>query len=181
METVLTVIIILIIALLLGCLSFYYIKYKRPEKDPFDAELALKITDNFLGKEELKFYNFMVNNMGSEWKILPRVGVDTVLQPTINKNQYNTLMNNYFDFVVFDSTFKPLFVIDLVKGNFSKGSMLNKYDRHVTMALNAVKMPVVIIKTADFYIYDEVKAIIDEVLKAEIKETNNEVKINNNK
>ncbi len=181
METVLIVVIIMIIALLLGCMSFYYIKYKRPEKDPFEEELALKITDNFLGKEELKFYNFMVNNMGSEWRILPRVGVDTVLQPTINKNQYNMLMSNYFDFVVFDSTFKPLFVIDLIKGSISKGTMLNKYDKHVTMALDAVKLPVVIIKTADFYIYDEVKAIIDEVLNGEIKETNNEVKINNGK
>ncbi len=178
METVLTIIILVIIALLLVLGIIYYKKYKQVEKDPFDEELALKITDCYLGKEELKFYNFMLSNIDSNWKILPKIGVDNILQPTINKNQYNLLMSNYLDFVVFDASYKPLFVIDLVKNSYNKDGMLSKYDKHVSMALEAVKMPVVVIKAADFYIYDEVKASIDEILNPQIVDTNNEVKLN---
>ena len=36
-------------------------------------------------------------------------------------------MSNYLDFVVFDASYKPLFVIDLVKNNYSRDGMLSKF------------------------------------------------------
>ena len=178
METILIVVMLAIILLIAIFTIVYIKKYKQVEKDPFDEELALKITDRYMGKEELKFYNFMLANIDNNWKILPRVGVDNILQPTLNKNQYNLLMTNYLDFVVFDASYKPLFVIDLVKNTHNKEGVLSKYNKYVSIALEAVKIPVVVIKASDFYIYDEVKASIDEVINVKIVDTNKTVMLN---
>ena len=178
METILIILIILIIVALLSVTIFYYKKYKFVEKDPFADELALKITDCYLGKEEQKFYNFMLANIDKGWHILPKVGVDNVLQPTINKNQYNLLMSNYFDFVVFDAEFKPLFVIDLVNNKYNKDGLMSRYDKNVCRALEEVKLPVVVIQSADFYIYDEVRKEIDRIIGEDVDKEENEVKLN---
>lgn len=142
MEIAIIVISFILISILAVIVTKRSIK-KTDYNDPFLSENKnLKIKNRYLNPDEFSFYSFMNKNLGVDMYILPKVGVDNILEPqNYDMRQYNAIKTKYLDFVIFDSnTQKPILAIDLIERSVS--SKNPHFDRDISMALEIVQLNV---------------------------------------
>ena len=72
---------------------------KEPEVKFSDGDLSLH--EQYMDLREVIFYEYLQRSIPSNCVALPRVGVDTLVQPRGSKNFYNAIMSKYVDYVVF--------------------------------------------------------------------------------
>ena len=122
------------------------------------------------------FYNFVREHLDPEYYILPKVGVDNILEPQNNNlKQYNSIKQKYIDFIVFDvATQKPLFAIDLVEHPMSVRGSNPYFDKDISLALQLVKIPICTKIVDKYYIWDVLKQELYKYIPAEVEKQKEE-------
>ena len=154
------VVAIIVISCVLVVIGVYFFVKKmsvKEGKNAFDAgdkNLALKA--QYMNKDEFYFYSFVREHLDKKYYILPKVGVDNILEPQNgNLKQYNAIKQKYIDFIVFEtSSQKPLFAIDLVEHALSANKMNPYFDKDVKAALDMVGLPICTKIVEQYYIWD---------------------------
>ncbi len=176
---------IIIIASMLLIIGVYYfvkkmsVKEGKKAKDPFSSgEKDLKIKADYLNKDEFYFYNFVREHLDKKYYILPKVGVDNILEPQNgNLRQYNAIKQKYIDFIVFDvSTQKALFAIDLVEHALSVKGGNPYFDKDVKSALDTVGLPICVKYVEKYYIWDVLSDEFKKYLGEEDKDKKDDEK-----
>lgn len=124
----------------------------------------LKFKDKYMNDAEYYFYSFVKDHLDKEYFILPKVGVDNLVEPINNNlNQYNSIKSKYLDFVVFDAkTQQPLFVIDLVEHGVASNNPY--FDKDVSKALEMIGMKVLTKTVERYYVWDILKQEFEKYL-----------------
>lgn len=127
----------------------------------------LKFKDKYMNDSEFYFYTFVKDHLDKQYFILPKVGVDNLVEPINNNlNQYNSVKSKYLDFVIFDSSNqKPLFVIDLVEHGV--GSANPYFDKDASKALEMVNIKVFTKTVERYYVWDVLKQELEAFLPKE--------------
>lgn len=136
--------------------------------DAYSSEAKnLKFKEKYMNDAEFYFYNFVKDHLDKQYFILPKVGVDNLVEPINNNlNQYNTVKSKYLDFVIFDSSNqKPLFVIDLVEHGV--GSTNPYFDKDVSKALDMVNIKIFTKTVERYYVWDVLKQELEKYLQNE--------------
>lgn len=173
-----TIAIIVISSILLIIGVYFFVKkmsFKEGKdvNNPFSTgSKDLKIKDSYLNKEEFYFYNFVREHLDKKYYILPKVGVDNILEPQNNNlKQYNAIKQKYIDFVVFEvSSQKPLFAIDLVEHVLSVKGDNPYFDKDIKLALETVGLPICTKYVEKYYIWDVLKEELGKFLMEDKKE-----------
>ena len=136
----------------------------------------LKFKNKYMEDTEFYFYNFVRDHLDKKYFILPKVGVDNLVEPINNNlNQFNAVKAKYLDFVVFDSSNqKPLFVIDLVEHGVASTNPY--FDKDVLKALNMVDIKVYTKSVERYYVWDVLKQELEPFFQKAEEKINENVK-----
>ena len=148
--------IIMIVVALIICLIIIVVLKKKTNKRSQNISKSksvenLKLVDNYCSEIEMKFLEALHKAMPRELIAFPYVGVDNVVCPKNDKNNYNKILSKYIDVCIFyRRTMQPVLAIDLFNSNPIKQA-LKKMDSDVYEALKLVNIPIVEIKLVDEY------------------------------
>lgn len=181
-SLILAIIIITAILIILGVYFFVKKMSLREGKNSnafSGGEQCLDIKKTYMNKEEFYFYSFVREHLDEKYFILPKVGVDNILEPKNNNlKQYNAIKQKYIDFIVFEtSSQKPLFAIDLVEHPMSSGGLNPHFDKDVKSALDMVGLPICTKIVEQYYVWNVLKEELDKFLPQEVKAEDNGAKV----
>ena len=147
------------------------------EKDIKFSEGDLTLIDSYMDLREVIFYEYLLRSIPSTCVAFPKVGVDVIVKPKGSKNSYNSILNRYVDYVVFNkTTMQPVLYVDLYDDSINE-QIIKEEDKNVENALKAVKLPKISIKVSENDKYDvdslkyEIANAIDPVNLALLKKS----------
>ncbi|MBQ7307386.1 MAG: DUF2726 domain-containing protein [Clostridia bacterium] len=116
----------------------------------YSKSMALRIP--FLNAMENNFmYNFQ-KVLPDEYVVYPKVNMKSLINPYNNVNFYNAVSNRVLDFVVFmKKNMQPVVVIDIHDRTGVQKS-IEEDDKHLSMALKNVNLPVVEFEVRQDYV-----------------------------
>ena len=139
---------------------------KEDYNDPFLSESCnIKMKDKYLNDSEYYFFRFVSSHLEENFYILPKVGVDNLVEPqNYDLRQYNAIKAKYVDFVIFDSvTQKPVVAIDLVERSVSSKNPY--FDKDISASLKMINLPIWTKYVEKFYVWPELKVEIEKYTK----------------
>jgi H+/gluconate symporter-like permease len=166
--------VILVLALIGIIILAYYLvkkfnkKYDESlDKDPFDEKVnQLALKDKYMNKESVEYLDFLNKVLPKDYVAFPMVGVDNLVKPVGNKNQYNAVLSKYVDFCIFiKSTMTPILVVDLFDMSMVNNTILSQQDRAVSNALKSVNLPIFVAVKQDYYVPDDILPELNKVIE----------------
>lgn len=166
--------VVIAVAVVIAIVGAIFI-FKKNKKDKnssmeIDGPINVAVVDKFMYRKEVEFYYFLCSILPKDKIAFPKVGVDNILFPTVNKIAYNSLMSKYVDFVVFDEkSMKPLLVIDVYDDSYND-EILDEQEPFVKKVLKEVELPIISVKIRGNYDTEEVKNKILGIINPEKKD-----------
>jgi hypothetical protein len=158
---------IAIIILALIAAVYLYKALRKKLNKPLDTKIKasskaqVSLKSNYCTEDEMRFLDALHKALPRECISFPRVGVSKLIDPKGSMNDFNSVLDQYVDVVVFlRKEMKPILVIDLYHAS-PAAQQLKKFDENVNTVLKAVKLPIMKKQIAPTY---DINQLLVEVL-----------------
>ena len=166
---------VIIILLAVAGAIFIFIKVRNRLNDEARTQVIIeeKMTDvvikpTYCTEDEMRFLEALHKALPRECIGFPKVGLDNIIDPKGNVNDYNKLLAKYADVCIFlRASMKPILIIDL----YSQGDLaqkISKLDENILKMLKLIKIPVLQIEVQDTYIVEDLKAKVLNAMNSDV-------------
>ena len=166
---------VILIMLAVAGAIFIFIKVRKRLNDESLQQVIIeeKMTDvvikpTYCTEDEMRFLEALHKALPRDCIGFPKVGLDNIIDPKGNVNDYNKLLAKYADVCIFlRDGMKPILIIDL----YSKGDLaqkISKMDENILKMLKLIKIPVLQLEVQDTYIVEDLKAKLLGAMNSEV-------------
>ena len=166
---------VIIILLAIAGAVFIFIKVRKRLNDEALQEVIIeeKMTDvvikpSYCTEDEMRFLEALHKALPRDCIGFPKVGLDNIIDPKGNVNDYNKILAKYADICIFlRDGMKPILIIDL----YSKGDLaqkISKMDENILKMLKLIKIPVLQIEVQDTYIVEDLKLKLLNAMNSDV-------------